>query len=444
MMNFISITWELLINLFEVIIFNLYITTILTPKKLNNWKLTHIFLLSLRYLIITIGNACELAPTYTILIAFILNFIIANILFKENNIICFFWVGINSILAIIAELVSYLLLSFFTPMLPNEILFGEAYRFPSTTLYIICLAALNFIVSTTVTKKTMFSTKQKLFVFFIMIVGIILTHCFMYIMVDLETNKSAFLDIIIFTNVIFVCFFVSLLIYIYQLALKQQENKELQERSRLLELETIQYNNLLNTTESLRVIKHDIHHHLTTIQTLVENDEIEQLKHYLNEYQTHFDLDYLASTTGNLIIDSILSTKTLVAKQQYTELDFSIMLPKSIPFTDVTLSALLGNLFDNALEACKRLPSEQERWITFQMKVQEDMLIIHIENSFDGIIKKTSSNIFLSRKEEPNHGIGLKRIYTLVEEANGFTEIRHNDNVFTVHIMVPLENTNEL
>ena len=442
MTDYIYIVWELLVNLFEVTIFNLYITTILTPKNFSNWKFVQFLLLFLRFLFITIGNALELAPTYTIIIACIFNFLIASIMFKEKNTLCFFWSQFHMVIEIIVEVFSYSLLSFFTPALPNEILFGETFRFPCTAIYVIVLAACSFLVSTSISKKPLFSHKQKLFVIFTMIMGIILSHCFMYIMIDLESHQSEFLNVIILANVIFICFFVFLLVYIYELSLTIQKNKELQERTKLLEIETAQYNNLLNTTESLRVIKHDIHHHLSTIQTLIENDEVEHIKKYLNEYQSHFDLDYSVATTGNLVIDSIISTKYLIAKRQHTKLDFSIMLPETLPFTDVALSALLGNLFENALEACKKLPIDQ-RWITFQMKAQEDMLIIHIENSFDGVLKETVSNTYLSRKEEPHHGIGLKRIYTLVEEANGFTEIRHNNNLFTVHIMVPLENTNE-
>ena len=262
----------------------------------------------------------------------------------------------------------------------------DSYRIFYTTIYIICLAVLNFGVSTT---------------------G---SH---------------------------------ILLYISELAHTRLENKQLQERTQLLELETQQYNNLLNTTESLRAIKHDVHHHLAMIQALIQANDQSKLIQYLNEYEEHFNLDYSVSTTGNIVVDSILSAKSFLAKQQVTTLEFSVLLPDFIPFSDVALSALLGNLFDNALEACKRLSDEQERWILFQMKAQENMLVIHIENSFDGIVKKGKHDTYLSRKKEPTHGVGLKRIYTLVEEANGFTEIRHNNNTFIVHIMVPLENTNE-
>lgn len=385
-MNYLSIVWELLIHLFEVIIFYLYISTILTPKEHKNWDFTLCGLLALRFTAIIIGNAFAFTSACILILAFAFNFLIAKILFKETSFLCVFWVGIHSVLGIIGKLISIFLLTTFSPIQPNEIFLDDSYRILYTTIYIICLAVLSFWVATTG--------------------SLILLH-------------------------------------IYELARIRQENKELQERAKLLELETQQYHNLLDTTESLRAIKHDVHHHLATIQGLIQMNDQARLIQYLNEYEEHFNLDYSISATGNIVVDSILSAKTFLAKQQATKLEFSVMLPDSIPFSDVALSALLGNLFDNALEACKRLSPEEERFITFQMKAQENMLVIHIENSYDGIVKKDKHDTYLSRKKEPSHGIGLKRVHTLVEEVNGFTEIRHSDTIFTVHIMVPLENTNE-
>jgi len=439
---YIQIFWEHLINILESGLFYYYIRTLLIPKKLAHQGIFHTLAVLIRFLVISACNILTPLPIYGIIICGIYNALFACILFKDAKIKCIFWGSLHGLLCIASEFIVMLFLQAFANIYSSQIYFGESYRFSATALYIIVLAALCFYIPTFASKNVLFKGSQKLFVTIFIVLGIIITHCFMIIMPELERTHVEILDIIILTTIVFLCFFVALLVYMYQLAIKQQENKELQERTKLLEIETAQYNNLLSTTESLRVIKHDIHHHLSTIQTLIENDEVEQIKKYLNEYQCNFDLDYSVATTGNLVIDSIISTKYLIAKRQHTKLDFSIMLPETLPFTDVALSALLGNLFDNALEACKKLPIDQ-RWITFQMKAQEDMLIIHIENSFDGVLKETISNTYLSRKEEPHHGIGLKRINTLVEEANGFTEIRHNNNVFTVHIMVPLEKTNE-
>lgn len=304
----------------------------------------------------------------------------------ESCFLCIYAVGIYLVLSMTSKHISTYLLTTFTPVQQQEIFLDDSYQILYSSLYIVFLATLSYWCSK------------------------ITAH---------------------------------ILFHISELTCIRQENKQLQERTKLLELETQQYNNLLETTESLRTIKHDVHHHLATIHSLIQSKNQEQLLQYLNEYEQHFNLDYTITTTGNIVIDSILSTKIFHAKQQDIKLDFSIMLPDSIPFSDVALSALLGNLFDNALEACKYLSPEQERWIHFQMKVQEDMLVIHMENIFDGIIKKDKNDTYISRKKEASHGIGLKRIHTLVEEANGFMEIRHNNHIFTVHIMVPLENTNE-
>ena len=299
---------------------------------------------------------------------------------------------------------------------------------------------LSFYISTLIPKKALFKGSQKILIVFFTILGIIITHCFTLIIIATEHTHPEIVNTIILANIVFLCFFISLLVYMYQLALTQQQNEELQARAKLLELETAQYNNLLSTTESLRSIKHDIHHHLSTIHSLIQKNESERLTEYLKEYQTHFQLDYTVVSTGNIVIDSILSTKLYFAKQQQIKLDFSIVLPNAFPFTDVALSALLGNLFDNALDACKKI--EQNRWIHFQMNAQEDMLLIHMENTFDGIVKETATG-FLSRKPEANHGVGLNRVKTLVEEANGFIEIRYTQQLFMIHIMIPLENTDD-
>lgn len=442
-MNILSIVWDLLIHFFEVMIFYLYISTILTPKENKYWNITLCGLLAVQYTAVMIGNALELNSVGSIILAFLFHFLIAKILFQETFLSCILWVGVHSVLSIIGELISYFFLITLTPMRPNEFFIDDSYHILYTTLYIICLAALNYWVSTAVSRRLVFRIKHKLFVFVTMFCGIVLTHSFMYTMFDTESVPSEFMNVIVLTNTLFLFFTIFILLYIYELTLTTQENVKLQERTKLLKLETQQYNNLVETTESLRVIKHDVHHHLATIQTLIQTNDQTRLMQYLNEYEEHFNLDYSISATGNIVIDSILSSKTFLAKQQGTKLEFSVILPDSIPFSDVSLSALLGNLFDNALEACKRLPKEKERFITFHMKAQEHMLVIHMENSFDGIVKKDNSDTYHSRKEEPSHGIGLKRVHTLIEEANGFTEIRHSDTIFTVHIMVPVENTHE-
>lgn len=437
---YLQYAWEYLINLLETGTFCYFINVTLTPKKIPYQPFVHTLFFLGRFILICICNTISLTPPVTMFVVSIYACLFVSMLYKEKNVICIFRVLLHNVLCTTSEMLTMFILQMFTSMLPSDIFVGEAYRFPVTIMYIIILSGVCFFLPTILTKKTLYSKFQIVFVTITMLLAILVSQGFVIIMNQVEQTHPKILDIMLIINLIFLCTFMFLLVFIYRLATSQQEKEELIAKNKLLELEESQYTNLLSTTESLREIKHDIHHHLATIQALVQQNEPQRLAEYLDEYQTHFDLDYSASSTGNLVIDSILSNKLYFAKQQKTRLEYKIHLPERFPFTDVELTALLGNLFDNALEANKKVPANLERWINFQLKPQENMLLIHMSNTFDGIVKKTAKQGFLTRKEEPDHGVGLKRVQTLVQEANGFTEIRYEANIFTVQIIVPLEN----
>ena len=99
------------------------------------------------------------------------------------------------------------------------------------------------------------------------------------------------------------------------------------------------------------------------------------------------------------------------------------------------------NLWDNALEACQRLLTLQEHpdpYIFFYIKPFQQMILIHIENPFDKILSANDSN-YLSLKNEPGHGIGLKRIRSIVDENDGNISINTENHIFSVHIMIPMK-----
>ena len=69
------------------------------------------------------------------------------------------------------------------------------------------------------------------------------------------------------------------------------------------------------------------------------------------------------------------------------------------------------------------------------------MIIIHIENSYNGKIKFSQNNKFDSIKPQKGHGIGLKRINDIVHSANGIAQFKTDNNIFIVHILIPITNS---
>ena len=73
MTTILSLTWELLINVFETVIFYFYINSILTAKNFAHEKSIQISLLFVRFLMVTTTNALSLPPIYTVVLVILFN-----------------------------------------------------------------------------------------------------------------------------------------------------------------------------------------------------------------------------------------------------------------------------------------------------------------------------------------------------------------------------------
>ena len=125
-------------------------------------------------------------------------------------------------------------------------------------------------------------------------------------------------------------------------------------------------------------------------------------------------------------------------KNDNIDVELIIKLPTSdLNIEDIDITAILGNLIDNALTATKKTKS---KWVKLYIKHDKGILTINTKNSFDGIVQykddaKTFRNI-VSRKSGDLHGYGLKSVKSVIEKYNGSIDVTHEDNVFNVDIML--------
>jgi hypothetical protein len=340
-----------------------------------------------------------------------------------------------------------------------ELLFGGTLRIPFTILYIALIAVFVFLFHCTADKKIQLSTTQKISYFIISIVGILISHYIMLLTLEAEEqfHNSEFTFRLVLVNMFFIILFLFLLLYIYQLGYSKAVNTALLEQQKVHELEEMEYKTLIHTTESLREMKHDIGIHLDVIQSLATAGNMNNLMSYIDSYHHALAHTHHLLSTGNTAIDCILSSKIDTAKKLNIKTDFSVLVPQAFPIDALSLSSLLGNMWNNALEACQRLQNAKpniQPYIHFYIKPFRHMIIIHMENNFDQIIRK--DDMYLSMKKgnfhEKNnfhgkgnfHGIGLKRIADIVDEAEGIFQTNADNHVFTIHIMIPQkEDANE-
>lgn len=442
---FISTLWEIFIISLEVILFYLFICSKLHLKRVSSVFYSATFSYLFVQVIITFFcNYYSVSTLITIILSLVLNFIFCCCFFSATIFLSFFYSCIYSGICLFAEYITLTIPQFVAHINVSEILAGGTLRIPFSFLYVSLIAVFVFIFVNLFSEKIYLNANQKATYILISIVGISFSH---YIMIlTLRFTKDPLMDSVtnnlIIINLSFLTMFLALLLYIYQLGCTKEQNIQYLEKIMQQELEEKQYRILLNTTQSLREMKHDMKHHLEVIKLLVSKGDTQKLLDYVSTYTSSVEETHHLLSTGNTAIDCIMSAKLALAKQNNLIIEYSVIAPSPFPLDDITLSSLLGNILDNAIEACTTSISLDKSfvpYIYFYIKPFQNMVLIHCENNYSFEIRIDKNKNILSSKNSKNHGFGLKRIYDIISESDGIVQHSTNDNRFILHIMIPLK-----
>ena len=190
-----------------------------------------------------------------------------------------------------------------------------------------------------------------------------------------------------------------------------------------------------NIYKTMRGWRHDYHNHIQTLLALEADGHREQLKKYLlslNDDLTQVDT---VIKTGNVMVDAILNSKLSLIKSHGIVTNVKAKLPGTLSINDVDMCVALGNLMDNALEACLR-QTEGERFIRVYIGVLKQQLYISVTNSA-GIIRR-SGRSYYSMKTASGHGFGLYRIDRIAAKYNGSVNRQSEEGVFATELLLPL------
>jgi len=201
------------------------------------------------------------------------------------------------------------------------------------------------------------------------------------------------------------------------------------------DLLTRHYDEVEHMYKQVRGWRHDYHNHIQTMLALV--DKPEQMREYLlslNEDLTTVDT---VIKTGNVMVDAILNSKLSLIKSKGIAVNAKAVVPDKLSVSDVDLCVIIGNLLDNAMEACEKQADEAERFIRVFIGVLKKQLYISVINSVGGEIQKVGKS-FVSTKKSGNHGFGLMRIDRIAERCGGYVNRQSEQGVFATEVMLPL------
>ncbi len=195
------------------------------------------------------------------------------------------------------------------------------------------------------------------------------------------------------------------------------------------------------SAESARSFRHDTRNHLFTISEIIKKGNSEQAQLYIRTIVNEkLSADVAFSDTGNIAIDSIINFKLNQARNNDINIQANISVPNNLLLDATDITAVVGNLIDNSIEACMVLEKEK-RHIDVNICYEKGVLFIGIKNSFNGELKEENGKPITKKTDKLNHGYGLRNVEKTLEKYDGYMEFDHDECWFNVSAMMYVKAT---
>ena len=214
-------------------------------------------------------------------------------------------------------------------------------------------------------------------------------------------------------------------------------SKQIDKRIAAYQRELIEthYREVENMYRQIRGWRHDYRNHIQTMKVLAANGDLEALIIYLSELETDLNTVDTVVKTGNAMADAILNSKISLAQSRRIAVHCDAHIPVQLKMSELDLCCIIGNLFDNAIEASLQLPEEQ-RLIRVYMDMKGTQLYISFTNFTVSKKLQKVGKRFATTKGD-GHGFGLVRIDSIIERLDGYLSRNSEDGAFTTEILIP-------
>ena len=214
-------------------------------------------------------------------------------------------------------------------------------------------------------------------------------------------------------------------------------SKQIDKRLAAYQRELIEthYQEVENMYRQVRGWRHDYRNHIQMMKVLAANGDLEGLKAYLDELDTDLNTVDTLVKTGNAMADAILNSKISLAKSRGIPVQVDAHIPVKLKMSELDLCCILGNLFDNAIDASLALPEDQ-RLIRVYMDMKGSQLYISFTNFTASKKLPKVGKRFRTTKGE-GHGFGLVRIDSIIERLDGYLSRNSEDGAFSTEILIP-------
>jgi hypothetical protein len=191
------------------------------------------------------------------------------------------------------------------------------------------------------------------------------------------------------------------------------------------------YQEMKDLHETVSILHHDFKYHIKTIDELLQAGHVHEIERYLADIKKQRPEEDAHYYCQNHAVNALLSSYAKRCKELRIRYDVRVDLPETLSIQDYDICVVLGNLLENAVEACQKLECSRE--IKLEIKTGDSMLAVMVKNSFNGVVNEKNGKLASTKKDG---GLGLPGIQAIANNHDGHTLTEWDKNTFAAYVML--------
>lgn len=190
--------------------------------------------------------------------------------------------------------------------------------------------------------------------------------------------------------------------------------------------------------DRVRCIKHDLKHQLLYLKMKINENTItslQEIEAMLEGLIGEISLDDFIEYTKNKTLNHLINYKLFELKQDDIEFEIKVKVGENVSFDVSSMFLILGNAIDNAVENFVPICGLDKK-ITIRVIEDNHNIYVKISNPYAHKLYFKNGLPMTHKSDQINHGMGLKSIKKLVGDRNGYFNIRTDNHVFTLEVLL--------
>ena len=219
----------------------------------------------------------------------------------------------------------------------------------------------------------------------------------------------------------------------YFMARGISRSMQLTQENEMLQMQAVQYRILQKNMEDTRRARHDLRQNFIALQGCIDSGDLQAVSEYVQSHMKMLPLDVPPFYCKNIAVNAVLHYYASLATQEEIVMDITVQMEKDLLIPEPELCTLLGNLLENALDACEPLPGARFIQVQIQQRGQ-NILAIRVENTCPEEPQWQGEKLCSTKHE--GLGFGTQSVRRIAEHYHGQAQFTWENGVFCAAVLL--------